>query len=258
MTRLVVRNCSVLVVPEAGECRVDAGQDIHVEDGVITAVTPTGASDVAVGEAEPAAGAGRGGGGGRCGGEAGGQCRGRRWDRAGCGSWVGQLAYAQSDGDDAGCGRRRRDRRLVQPEDLADGAEPDRRAGPSRRATRLRRDAARRSDHLRRPLLPRRPDRRSRPGDRYPGRPRPDLLLVDRRRGPGGCLRGDKRDPRTWTRRSGRRITTRHRQPRPPRDLHSDRRRPSPYCGSRASRRLPDPPARGRDRQTRPSPRWNA
>jgi 5-methylthioadenosine/S-adenosylhomocysteine deaminase len=42
MTRLVVRNCSVLVVPELGECRVDDAQDIVVEDGMITAVTATG------------------------------------------------------------------------------------------------------------------------------------------------------------------------------------------------------------------------
>jgi 5-methylthioadenosine/S-adenosylhomocysteine deaminase len=42
MTRLVIRNCSVLVVPETGECRVDDGQDIHVEDGAITAVVATG------------------------------------------------------------------------------------------------------------------------------------------------------------------------------------------------------------------------
>jgi 5-methylthioadenosine/S-adenosylhomocysteine deaminase len=42
MTRLVVRNCSVLVVPELGECRVDEAQDIHIEDGAITAVTATG------------------------------------------------------------------------------------------------------------------------------------------------------------------------------------------------------------------------
>jgi 5-methylthioadenosine/S-adenosylhomocysteine deaminase len=42
MVRSVIRNCSVLVVPEAGECRVDDAQDIHIEDGRITAVTPTG------------------------------------------------------------------------------------------------------------------------------------------------------------------------------------------------------------------------
>jgi 5-methylthioadenosine/S-adenosylhomocysteine deaminase len=42
MTRLVIRNCSVLVVPETGECRVDDGQDIHVEDGAITAIAAAG------------------------------------------------------------------------------------------------------------------------------------------------------------------------------------------------------------------------
>jgi 5-methylthioadenosine/S-adenosylhomocysteine deaminase len=42
MVQSVIRNCSVLVVPEAGECRVDDAQDIHIEDGRITAVTPTG------------------------------------------------------------------------------------------------------------------------------------------------------------------------------------------------------------------------
>jgi 5-methylthioadenosine/S-adenosylhomocysteine deaminase len=42
MTRLVIRNCSVLVVPEAGECRVEDGQDIHVEDGAIRAIAATG------------------------------------------------------------------------------------------------------------------------------------------------------------------------------------------------------------------------
>ncbi|MDX6239228.1 MAG: 5-methylthioadenosine/S-adenosylhomocysteine deaminase [Kribbellaceae bacterium] len=42
MTLLVIRNCSVLVVPETGECRVDDGQDIHVEDGAITAIAATG------------------------------------------------------------------------------------------------------------------------------------------------------------------------------------------------------------------------
>src|SRR4051812_23597812 len=42
MTRLVIRNCSVLVVPEAGECRVEDRQDIHVEDGAIRAIAATG------------------------------------------------------------------------------------------------------------------------------------------------------------------------------------------------------------------------
>jgi 5-methylthioadenosine/S-adenosylhomocysteine deaminase len=43
MTRLVIRNCSVLVVPVEGECRVDEFQDILVEGGAITEVMPTGA-----------------------------------------------------------------------------------------------------------------------------------------------------------------------------------------------------------------------
>ena len=41
MTQVLIRNCSVLVVPETGECRVDEGQDIHIEDGMITAIIPT-------------------------------------------------------------------------------------------------------------------------------------------------------------------------------------------------------------------------
>jgi len=41
MTQVLIRNCSVLVVPETGECWVDEGQDIHIEDGMITAVIPT-------------------------------------------------------------------------------------------------------------------------------------------------------------------------------------------------------------------------
>ncbi|MFG1622255.1 amidohydrolase [Kribbella sp. NPDC049227] len=43
MARLVIRNVSVLVVPEAGECRIDEFQDLHVHDDRITAVAPTGA-----------------------------------------------------------------------------------------------------------------------------------------------------------------------------------------------------------------------
>ena len=43
MARLVIRNCSVLVVPVEGECRVDEFQDILVEDGVIDQVMPAGA-----------------------------------------------------------------------------------------------------------------------------------------------------------------------------------------------------------------------
>lgn len=43
MARLVIRNCSVLVVPAEGECRVDEYQDILIEDGVIDEVMPAGA-----------------------------------------------------------------------------------------------------------------------------------------------------------------------------------------------------------------------
>lgn len=43
MARLVIRNCSVLVVPVEGECRVDEYQDILIEDGVIDEVMPAGA-----------------------------------------------------------------------------------------------------------------------------------------------------------------------------------------------------------------------
>ncbi|WP_406053392.1 amidohydrolase [Kribbella sp. NBC_00889] len=48
MARLMIRNVSVLVVPEAGECRIDEFQDLHVHDDRITAVAPTGA-DLQVG-----------------------------------------------------------------------------------------------------------------------------------------------------------------------------------------------------------------
>jgi 5-methylthioadenosine/S-adenosylhomocysteine deaminase len=41
MSRLVIRNVSVLVVPEHGECHVDEAQDIYVEDDRIVAITPT-------------------------------------------------------------------------------------------------------------------------------------------------------------------------------------------------------------------------
>jgi 5-methylthioadenosine/S-adenosylhomocysteine deaminase len=44
MAQSVIRNCSVLVVPEVGERRVDDAQDIHIEDGRITAVVSTVAS----------------------------------------------------------------------------------------------------------------------------------------------------------------------------------------------------------------------
>jgi 5-methylthioadenosine/S-adenosylhomocysteine deaminase len=48
MRQLVVRNCSVLVVPEAGECRVDEAQDIHIQDGAITRITNTEVADPGV------------------------------------------------------------------------------------------------------------------------------------------------------------------------------------------------------------------
>ncbi|TCO50509.1 amidohydrolase family protein [Kribbella antiqua] len=41
MTRLLIRNVSVLIVPESGECRVDPAQDIHIHNGRITTITPT-------------------------------------------------------------------------------------------------------------------------------------------------------------------------------------------------------------------------
>lgn len=53
MARLVVRNVSVLVVPEEGECRVDEAQDILVEDDRIVSVAPTGTH--AVQTTDPAA-----------------------------------------------------------------------------------------------------------------------------------------------------------------------------------------------------------
>jgi 5-methylthioadenosine/S-adenosylhomocysteine deaminase len=43
VARLVIRNCSVLVVPGVGECRVDEFQDVVIEDGVIDEVMPAGA-----------------------------------------------------------------------------------------------------------------------------------------------------------------------------------------------------------------------
>lgn len=42
MRRLIVTSCSVLVVPERGLCRVEADQDILVEDGVIAWLGPAG------------------------------------------------------------------------------------------------------------------------------------------------------------------------------------------------------------------------
>ncbi|MEU0090816.1 amidohydrolase [Kribbella sp. NPDC006257] len=41
MRQLVVRNCSVLVVPQVGECRVDEAQDIHIQDGAIIRIAET-------------------------------------------------------------------------------------------------------------------------------------------------------------------------------------------------------------------------
>ena len=41
MPRLRIRNVSVLIVPEEGECRVDESQDIDVDNGLIIAITPT-------------------------------------------------------------------------------------------------------------------------------------------------------------------------------------------------------------------------
>lgn len=40
MSPLLIQNCSVLVVPETGECRVDEAQDILITDGKITSITP--------------------------------------------------------------------------------------------------------------------------------------------------------------------------------------------------------------------------
>jgi 5-methylthioadenosine/S-adenosylhomocysteine deaminase len=41
MSRVLIRNVDVLVVPEQGECRVDEAQDIHVQGDRIVAITPT-------------------------------------------------------------------------------------------------------------------------------------------------------------------------------------------------------------------------
>jgi 5-methylthioadenosine/S-adenosylhomocysteine deaminase len=46
MSGLLIRNVSVLIVPETGDCRVDEAQDISVQDGRITAIAPTGSADV--------------------------------------------------------------------------------------------------------------------------------------------------------------------------------------------------------------------
>ncbi|MGW6200094.1 amidohydrolase [Kribbella sp. NPDC055110] len=51
MSRVLIRNVSVLIVPEQGECRVDEEQDIQVQDDRIVAITPTsGAPDAGAGE----------------------------------------------------------------------------------------------------------------------------------------------------------------------------------------------------------------
>ena len=53
MPHLLIRNVSVLTVPGSGDCRVDQAQDIHIHDGQITAITPTGqppATDTHAGE----------------------------------------------------------------------------------------------------------------------------------------------------------------------------------------------------------------
>lgn len=41
MSRVLIRNVDVLIVPEQGECRVDEAQDIHVHDDRIVAITQT-------------------------------------------------------------------------------------------------------------------------------------------------------------------------------------------------------------------------
>lgn len=39
---VAIRGCDALIVPESGACRVEAGVDISVDGGIITAVSPTG------------------------------------------------------------------------------------------------------------------------------------------------------------------------------------------------------------------------
>lgn len=41
MSPLLIQNCSVLVVPATGECRVDTAQDILLTNGQITSISPT-------------------------------------------------------------------------------------------------------------------------------------------------------------------------------------------------------------------------
>ncbi|TCO32556.1 5-methylthioadenosine/S-adenosylhomocysteine deaminase [Kribbella steppae] len=57
MSYLVIRNVSVLIVPESGDCRVDEGQDIHIEDDQITAITATGVTPSAAAQADDGAAA---------------------------------------------------------------------------------------------------------------------------------------------------------------------------------------------------------
>jgi 5-methylthioadenosine/S-adenosylhomocysteine deaminase len=54
MPRLVIRNCSLLVVPPEGECGVVEGRDLWIEDGLITHIGPTG--EVPSADREPASG----------------------------------------------------------------------------------------------------------------------------------------------------------------------------------------------------------
>lgn len=50
MSRLLIRNVSVLIVPESGDCHVDDAQDIHIHDGRIAAVRSTGPASADVDE----------------------------------------------------------------------------------------------------------------------------------------------------------------------------------------------------------------
>lgn len=58
MARMMIRDCSVLLVPETGECDVAEHRDILMEGGLITGVVPTGTAAEAHGDAEAAAAAG--------------------------------------------------------------------------------------------------------------------------------------------------------------------------------------------------------
>ncbi|MFI6638735.1 amidohydrolase [Streptomyces sp. NPDC050504] len=59
MARVMIRDCSVLLVPDAGECGVAERQDILIENGVITGVVPTGTTTEALGGADPTGGTAR-------------------------------------------------------------------------------------------------------------------------------------------------------------------------------------------------------